>query len=450
MITRNHFLLLLDEESTDRAFPFFDTNGDGTVTRDEWVSAFDKFFDEFRSVKSSLGGHQNASRAIQVFAESIFFIMSLVVVLAFFEVPLATLFVPIGSVLLSLSFAFGGTISNVVTCFIFVVFLQPFDVGDQVACSGVNNSELMVVESIDVLTSTFRNFINRRIQVPNWMLAGMVIENHKRSPNAVFTFVFQIGVDTTMEQLTTLRARVLEYIKTLPREWKPDFSMNANEAQHGPQGFLKLTFWMTHHLSWQDGKIWRSRSNFVIQVTNIIREVGISYQMPPQPVTLSVDPVLLERMPFSPFVPPDAYLPTTDASLSNGDTPLPGLYVDGTPRPPTDPAQGSTMPTAGVGGGVGTLGVGMMGAGMWGGNPGMMSAGVMSGANLGGVGGGLPAGNPGMGSMPVWSPGVPMPGGVGGGWTAGRVTFPAGTMNPGTVPSLASLDPFRFSSATTK
>lgn len=58
-----------------------------------------------------------------------------------FDFPLPQVLVPLGTVLVSASFAIGSSISAVVSSLIFVLVTRPYNVGDRVTCSGVFNGE---------------------------------------------------------------------------------------------------------------------------------------------------------------------------------------------------------------------------------------------------------------------------------------------------------------------
>lgn len=109
--------------------------------------------------------------------------------LVIFDVPLVQVYVPLGTLLVSASFAIGASISNIVSSLIFVLATRPFEVrtvpvagtclmitvvcvdaipiryqvGDRITASGVlNGDEPLIVKRIDVLTTTFTRIVNKR------------------------------------------------------------------------------------------------------------------------------------------------------------------------------------------------------------------------------------------------------------------------------------------------
>jgi hypothetical protein len=129
-----------------------------------------------------------------------------VAALAVADVPLADVAVPLGTVLVSASFAIGAPITAVVLSLLFVL-RGPFDVGDRVTASGVlGGEELLLVRRIDLLTTTFLRPTAREITVPNAELWHMAIENLKRSPPANVRLDLSVSTSTSAKS-TSARPR---------------------------------------------------------------------------------------------------------------------------------------------------------------------------------------------------------------------------------------------------
>jgi len=132
------------------------------------------------------------------FADFVFVLLAVAVFMIFFSIPATELFVPLGSILLPLSFALSSAISNAVTSFVYVVAQRPYDVGDKVRCERIGDDEVMVVLEVDVLQTVFRKVHSgKEVVVPNQVLAFTPIENLKRSPDVTFTIDIDVGRKTT-------------------------------------------------------------------------------------------------------------------------------------------------------------------------------------------------------------------------------------------------------------
>ncbi len=83
----------------------------------------------------------------------------------------------IGAVGLAISLGFQGTLSNLASGVLLLVF-RPFRVGDSVVVAG----QAGTVDAIDLFTTTLDTADNRRIIVPNGAIFGNIIENTTHHP----------------------------------------------------------------------------------------------------------------------------------------------------------------------------------------------------------------------------------------------------------------------------
>ncbi len=93
-------------------------------------------------------------------------------VLGRFGISVASFAAVIAAAGFAVGLAFQGTLSNFAAGVLLLVF-RPFKVGDVVNAGGV----LGKVDEIDLFTTTFDTFDNRRIIVPNSSIGGSTIEN---------------------------------------------------------------------------------------------------------------------------------------------------------------------------------------------------------------------------------------------------------------------------------
>ena len=280
--------LVWDQEAAEEAFAFFDVSEDGVVTQDEFEDGFVRLLQAFSNAQSVLAGHNTVSHAMDRFADFVYGMVAIAVFMMFFNIPATTLFVPLGSVLLPLSFALSSAISNALTSFVYVVAQRPYDVGDRVHCEKIAEDEVLEVEHIAILQTVFRKVHSgKEVTVPNQVLAFTPIENLKRSPDVTFTIDVDVGRDTTAQQLSELKRVMLGYLAEHPREWKPDLTLSALDALPGEGCMLRIRFWVRPRKGWQDwNKIYKVRSGFVVAMLAAMQEAGLEFKLPTQPVRL--------------------------------------------------------------------------------------------------------------------------------------------------------------------
>jgi small-conductance mechanosensitive channel len=206
-------------------------------------------------------------------------VVLVVLVSLILEVPVVQVFVPIGTVVVSLSFAIGSALSNIVSSLIFVAS-RPYDVGDRVAVSCAFPDETLLVRRVDVLSTTFLRVTNRQVQVPNWVLLSSNIENFRRSPLAVMRLELVVSVTTSAGQLEGMRRRVNAYLETQPLSWKPACTIRASMLRDQS---IVLTLWASSRFPWQDTpKLFKATFALWLHVLAAARELGISFRAPDQ------------------------------------------------------------------------------------------------------------------------------------------------------------------------
>ncbi|MFN9977967.1 MAG: mechanosensitive ion channel family protein, partial [Phycisphaerae bacterium] len=107
-----------------------------------------------------------------------------------FGVNVNTFAAIIGSAGLAIGLAFQGTLSNIASGVLLLVF-RPFKVGDSVVIAGVAG----VVNEIDLFTTALDTADGRRVIVPNAQIAGAVIDNQSHHPRRRFEVLLSVQFD---------------------------------------------------------------------------------------------------------------------------------------------------------------------------------------------------------------------------------------------------------------
>lgn len=279
----SHFAAQLDSDEIDidKTMALFDANGDGKVERSEFISAIETLYTNWRTLKASLDGQQSVSTALTWLLDLVFWCIFAVAALYLLDVPVDKVFVPLGTILVSASFAIGSSLANVVNSLIFVLVTRPYHVGDRVTCSGVfDGQETLIVRRIDVLNTEFLRFQNKSVLVPNHLLIGQVIENFKRSPPAALKVEVLVSNTTTAAQLESLRLRMNAYLLTQPLVWKPGTVIRM--AGFRDQS-LNLSLWFQSFLSWNDtARLFKGVTALYFHLLGNMRDIGISFKGPEQ------------------------------------------------------------------------------------------------------------------------------------------------------------------------
>lgn len=245
-----HFAAALGVEDAsfyERAFALCDKDGDGKCTLDEFITFFENVYSDLQSLKSSLSGSESSVSALSFLANAVALVATAIAAFVIFEVSLTAVVVPLSTLFVSLSFAVGPSVSNVVGSLIFV-FERRFDVGDRVTSSIVGPpGEILTVQRIDVLTTSFLTFTNRHVCVPNFSLASSVIENLTRSPAANVHLALSVSTRTTSKQLEALQSRLRRFTEAESSSFKPGVFFRVRGIEHGN---MLLSVWASSHYSY--------------------------------------------------------------------------------------------------------------------------------------------------------------------------------------------------------
>ena len=220
------------------------------MTRDEFVAGFESVYEELRSLKASVTSEASAA-ALALLADIVFWGVVFVWSSIILELSLGAVIVPAGTVLVSASFAIGPTFAQVVSSLLLVLVTRPFDVGDRIMASGLyGGDEMLLVRKINVLTTELLRVTQKLVIVPNAALAGMHIENLRRSPDAVVRLEVLVARSTTAAQLEAVRCAVNVHCAGEPLSWKPDgaaLRVGGVQAQA-----MQLLVFVGSRLRWAD------------------------------------------------------------------------------------------------------------------------------------------------------------------------------------------------------
>jgi len=286
-LTLQHLATVLnpDEVDIERAMDALDANGDYLIELDEFMEAVMGMWTNLRTLKASLDGQQSVSTAINLLLDVVFWLFFMAAALWIYDVPVVQVFLPLGTILVSASFAIGNSLSNVVSSLIFVLLARPFHVGDRVTVSGyAGGEEPVIVKRIDVLTTTFLRMVNKELIVPNHMLLGQNIENFKRSPPACIRVELHVSYATTAGQLEALRLRINAYLTTLPLLWKPTAAIRMTAVR---EQRLVLTVWVQSFVTWQElTRLSKASFDMHMHLVSCMRDLGIVFRAPDQNIRI--------------------------------------------------------------------------------------------------------------------------------------------------------------------
>ena len=132
--------------------------------------------------------------------------------------------------------------------------------------------------------------------ISNGALSKSRIINCARSPRAMMFFLAKFGIGVSLETITKYKQRLIEYVKSKPREWLAftAFRMTRMEAD---LGFVEYKVIMTHRESWQqNAALLSSLADVQAYGFKLVQEMNMGYKSPSLPVEMRLSSQNLLQM----------------------------------------------------------------------------------------------------------------------------------------------------------
>uniref|UniRef100_A0A2N9J0R4 Mechanosensitive ion channel MscS domain-containing protein n=1 Tax=Fagus sylvatica TaxID=28930 RepID=A0A2N9J0R4_FAGSY len=143
----------------------------------------------------------------------------------------------------------------------------------------------MTVEEMNILTTIFLRYDNEKIYYPNSVLSTKPTNNFYRSPEMSDSIEFAVDVSTSIESIKALKSRIKTYLESKPQHWCPGHNVVVKEIENVNK--MKMALIVTHTINFQNyGDRNSRRSELILELKKIFKELGIKYQLLPQEVHL--------------------------------------------------------------------------------------------------------------------------------------------------------------------
>jgi small-conductance mechanosensitive channel len=167
---------------------------------------------------------------------------ALVILLLLFKADYKLFVASFGTSFVTFSWVFADSIKNIYLCFLFLLVVRPYDIGDKVSIEG----EILLVYKVDLLTSTFLTETQKLTYIPNCKLVTTKIYNIARSPPQKQTIELKVNPETTFEKVLQLEKSVIDDLK---KESKFFTGCTLKQVEAG-----KIIFEISHTKNFQNDK----------------------------------------------------------------------------------------------------------------------------------------------------------------------------------------------------
>ncbi|KAK4258459.1 hypothetical protein QN277_004906 [Acacia crassicarpa] len=288
-------LRFMQEDEAEKTMDLFEgASESGKISKSALKNWVVNAFRERRALALTLTDTKTAVNQLHRILNFIVGIIILVIWLLILGIATTKFLLFVSSQLVLVAFIFGNTCKTVFEAIIFLFIMHPFDVGDRCEIDGIQ----MVVEEMNILTTTFLRYDNLKIIVPNSVLATKAIQNYYRSPDMGDAIDFFIHVSTPAEKIALMKQRIHSFIDNKEEHWYPASFMVFRELEQ--LNMIRISIWPTHKMNFQDmGERFVRRSLLIEELLRIFREIDIQYRLLPLDINVRGMPTTSERLPPS-------------------------------------------------------------------------------------------------------------------------------------------------------
>ncbi|KAF7458452.1 Mechanosensitive ion channel family protein [Cryptosporidium felis] len=263
-----------------------DTARRGQITEEEWVRFCVGIYDSrkkiLRAASSQEGIVQVFRRMISIFS----WFFTGIVILLMVGINVNTLVISGAAIISSLSVGLSYIYSNFFSAVIFVIFLNPYNVGDRIR---VNNGGAMIVKKIETFYTEFHTVFEAPVLIPHSWLSSQMIYNESRSKCCSSEIQFLVSDTTSPFSIEALATAVHEYISVRPSEFvASNFWCGINAIQPGHSATVYM--WITNTDPFHNRrKLLISKSKLLLFILHTLRQLGIQYTLPVSRVRIEND-----------------------------------------------------------------------------------------------------------------------------------------------------------------
>ena len=264
-------------EEAEEIFHALDKDGNGDVSLEEMTLLIISVGQERKNRATSM---HDISQAIAVLDR----LLSLVVLVAiafiyatFFSPTFAAKTTQLWTTFTGLAFAIGGTVTEFLSCCIFLFVKHPYDVGDRVDINGVE----LVVEHISLMYSVFRRVdSDKTVQIPHQVANTLWIENVSRSRTMKERYNFSVCAGTSSADILALRGELEKFVQADEnrRDFQPEVDIELISL--GDMKQLDLRIEIRHKVSF-------SSSLYMVQPLTASSQTSLTSSFAPSVATTS-------------------------------------------------------------------------------------------------------------------------------------------------------------------
>ncbi|KAL6122812.1 hypothetical protein NUSPORA_00070 [Nucleospora cyclopteri] len=207
-------------ENSKKVFKFLsgdiEFNPNTKINQTQFKESAKNLYIKRKSMRATLRDRDQIFNKLDAIFTIIVSYAGFIILLFMFKIDYKFFSAAIGGFLFSFSWIFADSIKNIYFCFLFLLVIRPFDIGDDVLIQG----NYYKVVKIDLFTSAFITHSQTLTYMPNLVLMSNFIGNISRSPPLAELLKITVGEKTTFNQALNIKEGVEKKFKELNNAYK--------------------------------------------------------------------------------------------------------------------------------------------------------------------------------------------------------------------------------------
>lgn len=226
-LIKEDFAGFVPPDALDDSYYVFDHDRDGEVTKLEFRNTILDIFSEQRNLAQGISEADMAISKINTIMVAATWIGVSFAVMIACGIAVENMLTLSLSTILGINVIIGDVVRSILSSIMFIIVNHPYDIGDIVLVGPPDDSEILVVQQVNLLTTIFKRWNSHELYFANHILVEKPITNLSRSPDQWERVDFILPSSVNDRQLDALRDSFADFFKENNSDFFTTFDLRA-------------------------------------------------------------------------------------------------------------------------------------------------------------------------------------------------------------------------------
>jgi small-conductance mechanosensitive channel len=226
-LTKDDFAGFVPPDALDDSYYVFDHDRDGEVTKLEFRNTIVDIFSEQRNLAQAIADADMAISKINSIAVTAMWIGVSFAAMIACGIAVENMLTLSLSTILGINVIIGDVVRSVLASIMFIIVNHPYDIGDIVLVGPPDDSEILVVQQVNLLTTIFKRWNSQELYFANHILVEKPVTNLSRSPDQWERVDFVLPSTVNEQQLDSIRDSFADFFRENNADFFSTFDMRA-------------------------------------------------------------------------------------------------------------------------------------------------------------------------------------------------------------------------------